>query len=170
GGSAGGGGFGRGEPVALQVIHIPGASEAGAGHAPWTETADSDGKITATWYVDADDSLGSEFLLAATGSLSQLSAEMTFGDGGGGVCSNNKTVACSVNADCGAGNTCYLPTAGGGALANQACLADASGSGLNCTANDISVAATSTLVVVDKDPLTPGVPPGLFPRDPTTVS
>src|SRR5262245_37986081 len=165
-----GAGFLPGESVTLQVIHVTGASEAGAGHQPWTETADIDGKVTTTWYVDPDDSMGSEFLLAATSSLSQLSSEMMFADSGAGICSNDKTIACSVNADCGAGNTCYLPTAGGVTLANQVCLADASGSGLNCTANDISVAATSSLVVVDKDPITPGVQGCLFPGDTATIS
>src|SRR5262249_27588122 len=38
-----GAGFLPGESVTLQVIHVTGASEAGAGHQPWTETADIDG-------------------------------------------------------------------------------------------------------------------------------
>src|SRR5438128_261494 len=90
---------------------------------------------------------------------------------GPGICSNDNTVACSVNADCGAG-TCYLPTAGGETQNNQVCMATASDftPPLNCTAGDVSVAQTTSLVVVDKDPVTPGVQGCLFPGDTATIS
>jgi hypothetical protein len=89
---------------------------------------------------------------------------------GAGICSNDKTITCSVNADCGAGNTCYIPTAGGQVLSNQVCMQQAAGFGLQCTANDVSLALTSGLQVVDKDPNTTGVQGCLFPGDTATIS
>ena len=50
---------------------------------------------------------------------------------------------CVTSADCGPGNTCYVPTAGGQTLTNQVCMQTAAGSGLTCTANDISLAQTT---------------------------
>src|SRR5438309_601561 len=64
---------------------------------------------------------------------------------GPGICQNNNALSCSSNTDCG-GNPCYLPTAGGQTLSNQACVQTAAGSSLNCnTANDVNVAQTSSL-------------------------
>src|SRR5262245_44631014 len=80
-----GGGFRAGEQVTLHVIHTHGAADGGAGHDPWTVTAGPDGRITATWYVDPDDSLGSEFLLHAHGERSGLAAAWAFMDA---VCAN----------------------------------------------------------------------------------
>ena len=64
---------------------------------------------------------------------------------GPGVCSNARTVACTTNADCGVGNTCILPTAGGQTLDNQICMEEAANKGLTCTANDVNIAQTSSL-------------------------
>src|SRR5215470_14376465 len=64
---------------------------------------------------------------------------------GPGICSNDKTVACSVDADCGAGNTCFIPTAGGQTLDSQVCMQTAAGQHLNCTANDIDIAQVTDL-------------------------
>src|SRR5262245_52155362 len=80
-----GGGFRAGEPVTLQVTHTNGAIDGGAGHDTWTVTADPAGKIASTWYVDPDNSLGSEFLLHARGSQSNLAATWAFMDA---VCAN----------------------------------------------------------------------------------
>jgi len=44
---------------------------------------------------------------------------------------NNKTISCSTNADCGTGNTCYLPTYGGQTLENQICMQTAAGQACN---------------------------------------
>lgn len=80
---------------------------------------------------------------------------------GAGVCSNDETISCSGSGDCG-GNTCYLPTAGGQTLNNQVCMQDAAGLGtLNCTASDVSVVQTSSLVVNS---------PCHFPGDQATIS
>ena len=82
---------------------------------------------------------------------------------GAGICSNDKTTACSINANCGAGNTCLLPTSGGQTQSDQVCMATASGftPPLNCTANDVSVAQTTSLNVVDDC---------AFPGDTATIS
>ncbi|HEV8200480.1 MAG TPA: hypothetical protein VGS03_10690, partial [Candidatus Polarisedimenticolia bacterium] len=75
-----GAGFRAGETVTLQVSHTNHVSEAGAGHDPWTVTADPSGRISATWYVDSDDSLGASFILKARGEDSQLRARWAFID------------------------------------------------------------------------------------------
>src|SRR5262245_60236341 len=59
-------GFAPNEPVQLQVAHANGQTD-GNGHLPFYATADGDGTVTATWFVDPDDSLGSQFRLTATG-------------------------------------------------------------------------------------------------------
>jgi hypothetical protein len=70
--------------------------------------------------------------------------------GGPGICSNDKTIACTTIADCGAGNTCYIPTAGGELLHNQVCMDDANPKDkLNCNANDISITNTHNTIIVD---------------------
>ena len=80
-----GGGFLPGETVILHVIHTSGGVPGGAGHDPWTVTADAAGRVAATWHVDPDDSLGSEFLLHARGAQSGLAATWAFMDA---VCAN----------------------------------------------------------------------------------
>jgi hypothetical protein len=55
-------------------------------------------------------------------------------------------------------------------MADQPCLAQASGISGGCTANDVSVAQTTSLRVVDKDPVADGVQGCLFPGDSATVS
>lgn len=64
-----------------------------------------------------------------------------------GVCSNDKSQSCATSADCG-GATCYLPTAGGETVHNAVCMGDAAAMKLNCTSNDVGVAATSDLRIV----------------------
>jgi len=56
--------FRGGEPVSLQVQHIP-ATTGGKGHDPWVVEADPEGKIATTWFVDPDDSAHAVFLLTA---------------------------------------------------------------------------------------------------------
>ncbi|HUS10184.1 MAG TPA: hypothetical protein VMZ30_06935 [Pyrinomonadaceae bacterium] len=87
-----------------------------------------------------------------------------------GICSNAPTTACSVNADCPSGGTCKIPTAGGDLTPNTKCLAQASGIAGGCTANDVSVAQTTSLRVEDRDPIAPGVQGCLGPNDTATVS
>jgi len=53
------------QTVTLQVAHTTGAIEGGEGHEPFNVTSDDNGNISATWFVDADDSLGSSFLVTA---------------------------------------------------------------------------------------------------------
>ncbi len=87
-----GAGFWPGETVTLHVVHIDGVGSGGAGHEPWTLIAGMDGSFTSTWYVDPDDSLGSTFLLTATGGSSGFIAQTTFTDMNVGTydqCSNN---------------------------------------------------------------------------------
>jgi len=74
-----GDGFQPGELVTLQVVHVNGPSEPGAGHQPWTVSADQNGYLSSTWYVDPDDSAGATFLLTANGVLGS-SASFTFTD------------------------------------------------------------------------------------------
>jgi hypothetical protein len=75
-----GSGFGPTEDVSLQVVHTSGGAEGGAGHEPWTVKADANGDFESSWYVDPFDSLGSTFLLTATGLTSGLKAAWTFTD------------------------------------------------------------------------------------------
>ncbi|HZP83921.1 MAG TPA: Ig-like domain-containing protein, partial [Chthonomonadaceae bacterium] len=75
-----GSGFQPGETVTLQVVHTDGTVEGGAGHDPWNVTADGDGNIASTWYVDPDDSLGSTLQLTATGASSGCVATATLTD------------------------------------------------------------------------------------------
>src|SRR5436309_2896206 len=96
------------------------------------------------------------------GALLLMSTARMAAASGPGICSNDKTLSCAANADCGAGNTCYLPTAGRQTLSNQVCMATAAGltPPLNCTANDVSIAQTTNLVFT----------PCHFPGDTSTIS
>ncbi len=95
----------------------------------------------------------------AIGSL-LVGAQAASATTGPGVCSNNKTAACSADADCGAG-TCEMPTAGGQTQRAQVCMQTAAGQGLQCTANDIDLAFTTSLRVIDGC---------AFPGDTATIS
>src|SRR5262249_49009231 len=75
-----GSGFRSGETVTLQVVHTDNTPPGGAGHDPFTVTADSSGHIAASWHVDADDSLGSSFLLNAKGESSHRHARWAIMD------------------------------------------------------------------------------------------
>ncbi|MEY4635247.1 MAG: hypothetical protein RJA55_1045 [Acidobacteriota bacterium] len=75
-----GSGFAAGEDVTLQVAHVTGETEAGAGHESWTVVAEESGSISSSWYVNPDDSLGATLLLTAVGA-SGARAEWTFTDG-----------------------------------------------------------------------------------------
>src|SRR5215813_12488538 len=90
-----GSGFWPNEVVTLQVVHTDGIGEGGAGHAPWTVTADDFGNFTTTWFVDPDDSGGSTFLLTAFGASSGLNAETSFTDGSANLdtCANGPSSA-----------------------------------------------------------------------------
>lgn len=74
-------GFTSSEDVILQVTHANGSNH-GNGHQPFVTTSDLDGRITATWFVDPDDSRGSQFLLAARGVTSGRIASAVFWDDG----------------------------------------------------------------------------------------
>lgn len=74
-------GFASSEDVTLQVTHVDGTRD-GNGHEPFITTSDSDGRITATWFVDPDDSRGSQFLLTARGATSGRTASALFWDDG----------------------------------------------------------------------------------------
>ena len=76
-----GGGFGPNEDLILQVVHANGDVD-GNGHAPFVTMSDPDGRISTTWYVDPDDSLGSKFVLAARGNTSGRTASSVFWDAG----------------------------------------------------------------------------------------
>ena len=77
-----GSGFWPNEVVTLEVDHADGTEEGGAGHEPWTVTADAFGQFFTSWFVDPDDSLGSRFRLSALGASSNLSAVTFFTDAG----------------------------------------------------------------------------------------
>jgi uncharacterized protein len=74
-------GFAPDELVTLQVTHVNGQID-GNGHDPFYTAADAEGNVTATWYVDPDDSLGSKFLLTGTGQASGVEGSATFWDAG----------------------------------------------------------------------------------------
>src|SRR5262249_15532244 len=75
-----GAGFLADETVTLQVVHLDNTDPGGAGHEPWTATADGSGTFTSSWYVDPDDSLGSRFVLTAVGGVSGLTTNTVFTD------------------------------------------------------------------------------------------
>ena len=75
-----GSGFWANEIVTLQVVHVDGGEEDGAGHEPWNVAADADGNFTSSWFVNPDDSLGATFVLTAVGNSSGLTAQTTFTD------------------------------------------------------------------------------------------
>ncbi|MBI1756469.1 MAG: Ig-like domain repeat protein [Fimbriimonas ginsengisoli] len=84
------------QPVTLQVVHIDGTAEGGAGHEPWIVTADEAGNLAATWLVSPDDSIGSSFKLTANSQpegMALLYAECFFTDKTG----STTTVTSSVN-------------------------------------------------------------------------
>ena len=60
-----GSGFAPNEVVTLQVTHPGGGAEQGAGHEPFTATADPSGVLNATWLV-GEDAAGHRFVLSAT--------------------------------------------------------------------------------------------------------
>jgi uncharacterized protein len=74
-------GFAPNEPVQLQVVHANGQTD-GNGHQPFYATANPEGTVIATWFVDPDDSLGSKFVVTATGVTSAVSGTASFWDGG----------------------------------------------------------------------------------------
>lgn len=74
-------GFASSEDVILQVTHANGIIH-GNGHEPFATTSDLDGRITANWFVDPDDSRGSQFHLTARGVTSGRTASAVFWDDG----------------------------------------------------------------------------------------
>jgi hypothetical protein len=76
-----GSGFFAGETVTLQVLHMDATPPGGEGHDSWSVTADSSGAITAQWFVEPDDSLGSWFVLTAVGEDPIRTANTVFTDG-----------------------------------------------------------------------------------------
>ncbi|MFN7916573.1 MAG: PxKF domain-containing protein [Vicinamibacterales bacterium] len=79
--SIAGSGFVPGEAVELQVRHLTGP-DGGNGHAPFYATADANGAVAASWFVDPDDSLGATFVLSGKGAVSGALAEWVFTDAG----------------------------------------------------------------------------------------
>jgi hypothetical protein len=74
-----GDGFQPNEIVTLQIKHSDGTAEGGEGHEPWSVTTDENGRLSATWLVNSDDSAGSSFLLTAN-AASGAHAEYAFTD------------------------------------------------------------------------------------------
>jgi len=60
-----GSGFPPYETVTLHVTHADDTPDGGAGHEPFVVTTDTEGSLTATSYVNPDDSSGSVFPLTA---------------------------------------------------------------------------------------------------------
>src|SRR5438128_2218817 len=58
-------GFHANETVTLHVTHTDGIAEGGEGHEPWTVFTDGEGKFSATWFVNPDDSQVSSFMVTA---------------------------------------------------------------------------------------------------------
>ena len=76
-----GSGFDANEDVSVVVTHADGTMPEGAGHQPWTVTADESGGISTTWTVCSDDCFGSALLASADGQTSGTHAEAAFTDG-----------------------------------------------------------------------------------------
>ncbi|HKH45238.1 MAG TPA: ExeM/NucH family extracellular endonuclease [Thermoanaerobaculia bacterium] len=76
-------GFAPNEWVMLQVAHVNGLAD-GNGHEPFYALSDEAGNVTATWYVDPDDSIGSYLQLTGLGESSGVAGSATFWDLGGG--------------------------------------------------------------------------------------
>jgi predicted extracellular nuclease len=74
-------GFAANEPVELQVAHANGQQD-GNGHQPFYATADSEGSVVATWFVDPDDSLGSRLIVTVSGVTSGVEGTASFWDAG----------------------------------------------------------------------------------------
>jgi hypothetical protein len=77
----GGRGFAPNEIVTVRVEHANGLVD-GSGHLPFMVAADPQGDFATTWYVDPDDSLGSKFVLTATGNGSGRVGTAVFWDAG----------------------------------------------------------------------------------------
>ena len=86
-----------------------------------------------------------------SGLLGAQMASASHGTSGPGICSTDESVSCAFDTDCSnhGGGTCSLPIAGAETLSNQICMETAAGTGLTCTANDVRVAGTSSLIIVD---------------------
>jgi len=73
-------GFAPGERVQLQVLNLTAPNDLGAEHDPWTVTADTNGDLTASWFVTSDEA-NTTLQLTATGQTSGTVAQATFTDG-----------------------------------------------------------------------------------------
>ena len=76
-----GNGFAPNEPVQVQIAHANGQTD-GNGHQAFYATANPEGTVVATWFVDPDDSLGSRFVVTATGVTSGVTGTASFWDAG----------------------------------------------------------------------------------------
>ena len=88
-------GFAPDEWVRLQVVHVNGLAD-GNGHEPFYALSDEAGNVTATWYVDPDDSSGSYLQLTGLGETSGVAGSATFWDLGGGSGSVSLTTSGSA--------------------------------------------------------------------------
>jgi hypothetical protein len=66
-------GFAPHESVTLTATHEDGTAEPGMGHEPWAVTADGAGNVSATWAIDAGDTVGRRFVINAVGAGSGAS-------------------------------------------------------------------------------------------------
>ncbi|MDB5288946.1 MAG: type sorting protein, partial [Phycisphaerales bacterium] len=73
-------GFGAGEKVRLQVLHIDGTPNTAPEHRPWTVRAGKDGSFTTTYTVGQDD-LNTTMRLTAVGLSTHRQASEIFTDG-----------------------------------------------------------------------------------------
>ena len=75
-----GNGFQPGDAITLQVTHTDGNPDVSPANDPWTVTADSNGDISSSWYVDPASSTGDSLELAATDPLTGDVATADFTD------------------------------------------------------------------------------------------
>jgi len=142
-------GFAPNEPVELQVVHANGPSD-GNGHQPFYATADAEGTVSATWFVDPDDSTGSKFMVTATGTMSGVGGTASFWDAGAvGLTALAVPYTQDFNtlAVTGTGNTALplgwdLNETGGGARDNEQY---AAGTGSDTTGDTYSFGASGSL-------------------------
>ena len=71
-------GFAPREAVTLTVTHEDGTAEPGMGHEPAAVTADDSGLLSATWAINAGDTVSRRFVVSAVGAVSGVSRSNVF--------------------------------------------------------------------------------------------
>ena len=76
--SISGHGFAPHESVTLVVTHEDGTAEPGMGHEAWVVNADESGLLSATWAINAGDTVSRRFVVSAVGAASGAAHSKVF--------------------------------------------------------------------------------------------